>query len=470
MTRGWWKGRQTIEIAIIAAYFAVMLTIGIANRRKVRDADDFFVAGRKSSTPFVTGSLIATIIGGSAIMVTSQLGFSRGLSGAWWLLVGSIGLLVLAIFFAGKVRQFALYTLPELIKEQYDERMKLASSVLIVVAWTGVIAAQIIAAGKIMGVMGIGSLELWMAVFSLVFIAYILLGGQHAIVRTDTLQTLIIFAGIIAVLIVLMNEVGGFSGLADSLPAEQFSFPLGTDFGTYEFIGLLLLVGLTYVVGPDMYSRIFCARDAKTAKKAALWAALLIAPFALGVTVIGMGASVVFPDIAPDQAFPMVIREMLHPALAGIVLAALLCAFMSSADTTLMSASTILTVDIIGHFKKDMSQKQTLLLSRLGIVALGVVSLIMALYMGSIISAILFAFTVYTGGIILPVLAGFYKDKLKVNATGALIALIGGGSAALVSKIWSIKYLDLAALLICAVLLFAASFLSRRIQKQTLLD
>ncbi len=449
-----------------------MLTIGIANRRKVRNADDFFVAGRKSSTPFVAGSLIATIIGGSAIMVTTQLGFSRGLSGVWWLLVGSIGLLVLGIFFAGKVRKYALYTLPEIIKEQYDERMKLASSALIVIAWTGVIAAQIIAAGKIMGVLGIGSPELWMALFSLVFVAYILFGGQHAIVRTDTLQTVIIFGGIIAVLIVLMKEVGGFNGLADSLPQEQLSFPLGAGFGAYDLIGLLLLVGLTYVVGPDMYSRIFCAKDTRTAKKAVLWAALLIVPFALGVTVIGMGASAVFPDIASDQAFPVVIKEMLHPALAGIVLAALLCAFMSSADTTLMSASTILTVDIIGHFKKDLNQKQMLLVSRLGIVVLGIVSLALALYMGSIIKSILFAYTIYTGGIILPVLAGFYRDKLKVNATGALVALIGGGSVALVSKIWSIKYLDLAALLICAVLLFAASFISRKIQKkkQTLLD
>jgi SSS family solute:Na+ symporter len=203
-----------------------MLAIGVVSRRRVQGADDFFVAGRKSSAPFITGSLIATIIGGSAVMVTTQLGFSRGLSGAWWLLVGSIGLVVLGVFFAGKVRQFALYTLPELIKEQYDERMKLASSVLIVVAWTGVIAAQVIAAGKIMGVLGIGSPQLWMALFSLVFISYILLGGQHAIVRTDTLQTVIIFSGIIVVLVALLNEVGGFSGLRQSLPPEQFSFPL----------------------------------------------------------------------------------------------------------------------------------------------------------------------------------------------------------------------------------------------------
>jgi SSS family solute:Na+ symporter len=181
-----------------------------------------------------------------------------------------------------------------------------------------------------------------------------------------------------------------------------------------------------------MYSRIFCARDGKTARKAVLWAALLIVPFALAVTVIGMGASALFPGITADQAIPQVITEMLPPALAGIVLAALLCAFMSSADTTLMSASTILTVDIIGYFKPNLSQKQSLLISRLGIVLLGG-SLVLALYMNSINQRHLFAYTVYTR--ISAVIAVSTRIS-EVNATGALIALIGGGGGA-VSKIWA---------------------------------
>lgn len=219
------------ELIIITLYFLAMLAIGIASRRKARGADDFFVAGRRGSSPFITGSLLATIIGGSATIGMAGLGFKQGLTGAWWLLVGSIGLVFLGLFFAQKVRRLALYTLPELIEKQYDRRMALAASVLIVVAWVGVIAAQIIAAGQILSILGMGSPTLWMAISTVIFITYTALGGQHAIIRTDALQAVIIFVGISGGLALLLSRLGGWDGLQSSLSPGQFSFPLSPQFG-----------------------------------------------------------------------------------------------------------------------------------------------------------------------------------------------------------------------------------------------
>jgi len=455
-----------LELIVVAVYFACIVAIGVVSKRGARGADDFFVAGRRGSTLFITGSLLATIIGGSAVMVTARLGFTRGLTGVWFLLVGSIGLVVLGLFFAKKVRRFGLYTLPELVGKQYDGRISLVASILIVVAWIGVIAAQIIAAGQIMSILVIGNPLLWMVIFTAVFIAYTILGGQYAVIRTDILQTVIVFAGIFGCLALLLPHLGGFSGLKDSLSPEQFAFPLSSQFGGYDLIRLLLLVGLTYVVGPDMYSRLFCARDDKVARTSVFWTALLIIPFALGVTVVGMGASALFPQIAADQAFPTVIKEVLPPFLGSIVLAALLCAFMSSADTVLLTASTILTVDIVKRFKPSLSQEKTLSLSRWGVVGLGVCSLVLALYLNNILDAILFAYTVYSAGLILPIIAGFYKGRLKVTSTGALVAIIGGGSTALISKLFDIKYLDLGALLIGGLLLFIVSFIDNKMRNR----
>ncbi len=449
-------------LIIIALYFLVMLAIGIASRRKTRGADDFFVAGRKSSSPFIVGSLLATIIGGSATIGMAGLGFQRGLTGAWWLLVGSIGLIFLGLFFARKVRRLALYTLPELVEKQYDRRMALATAILIVVAWIGIVAAQIIAAGKILGILGVGSPAIWMVVFTVIFVTYTLLGGQHAIIRTDVLQSVIIFLGVFAGLALLLTRLGGWEGLQSSLPAEHFAFPVSPQFDGAALITLLLLVGLTYVVGPDMYSRIFCARDDGVARTATLWTAVLIIPLAFAITVIGMGAASLFPGITPEQAFPTVISELFSPLLGGIILAALLCAVMSSADTTLLSASTILSIDIIGRFRSTANQSGVLPRSRWAIVLLGICALIVALMLKGVISALLFAYTVYTAGVILPVLAGFFKNRLKVTPTGALAALIGGGSAGLISKLFAIKYLDLGALLISGALLFLVSYIDRR--------
>ena len=451
-----------LELIIITAYFAGMIAVGVVNRRRAREADDFFVAGRKGSSLFITGSLLATIVGGSATIGMAGLGFTQGLTGAWWLLVGSIGLVFLGLFLAKRVREFRLYTLPGLVEKQYDGRVALAASVLIIIAWIGIIAGQIIAAGKIMSVLGIGDPLLWMVLFTAVFVAYTILGGQYAVIRTDTVQAVIVFAGIFGGLALVLSRLGGLGGLRSSLPPEQFAFPLSPQFGGVDLIKFLLLIGLTYVVGPDMYSRLFCAKDGQTARTSTLWAALLIIPVAFGITLIGMGASALFPQISPEQALPMVVKEVLPPFLGGIVLAALLCAVMSSADTTLLSASTILTVDIIGRFKPALGQGETVTISRWMIVVLGVGSLAMALALKGVINALLFAYTIYTAGLILPVIAGFYRNRLRVTALGALAAVIGGGLAALTSKLFDIKYLDLGALLISVLLLFLVSFIDNK--------
>jgi SSS family solute:Na+ symporter len=93
-------------------------------------------------------------------------------------------------------------------------------------------------------------------------------------------------------------------------------------------------------------------------------------------------------------------------------------------------------------------------------------SLILALALKGVINALLFAYTVYTCGLILPVIAGFYKDRLKVTPWGALAAIIGGGSAAVASKLLDIKYLDLGALLISGLLLLVVSLIDRRLKSR----
>lgn len=447
------------QLAIVILYFIIVMGVGAASRRKQWGLDDFFVSGRRVSTVFITGSLLATIIGGSAIIGMSGLGFNRGLTGSWWLLVGCAGLLVLGTFFAKKVREFGLFTLPELAGKQYDNRVALASSVLIAVAWLGIIAGQIIAAGKILSALGIGSPVLWMVLFSLVFISYVMIGGQKAIIRTDILQAVIIYAGIFAALGITLWHVGGLSGLRNTLPADHFSFPVSSQFGLPELLSFFLLIGLAYVVGPDIYSRLFCARDSRTARKAVFWAAALLLPVALAITLIGMGASSLFPGISSEQAFPVLITTLFPAWIGGLVLAALVSAIMSSADTTLLSASAIVTVDILGRYKPSWDKKKLVSYSKIVMLILGVMSLGLALMLQGVISALLFAYTIYTCGVILPVLAGFYRDRLRITSNAALAAIIGGGLAGLASKIWAVKYLDLGAILISALLLLFVSLI-----------
>ena len=472
-----------LPLIIVIIYFVAMIGLGLSTRKQAKNAGSFFVAGRSGSTLFITGSLLATIIGASATIGMAGLGFTRGLTGAWWILVGSVGLIVLGFLFARKVREYGFYTLPALVEKQYGRVPAMAGSLLIVVAWMGIIAGQIIAAGKIMAVLGLGSLvigsfqidgtTLWMLISTAVFIFYTVLGGQRAVLKTDLWQTIIIFLGIFSGLAFVLYKVGGFSGLKAGLPAAYFSFPVSEKFDAYQLINLLLLVGLTYVAGPDMYSRIFSAKDGQVARKSVFWTAGLLVPLALGITLIGMTAAVLYPNITAEQAFPTVIKNVMPPVLVGLVLAALLSAVMSSAVTCLLSASTILTTDVIYKFKPSITEDKLLVISRWGIVILGLVALAVALLLKGIINSLMFAYTIYTAGLIPVVIASFFKEKLRVTSIGALAAIIVGGTTGLFIKIYSnnLKNADFAALinlvplLISIVLLFTVSWVDHYLKK-----
>ncbi len=460
------------QLFIIILYFLAIIGIGLWSKRKSSGRDGFFVAGRQGTTFLITGSLLATAVGGSVTVGMAGLGFEQGLTGAWWLLVGSIGLLISGFFFARKVRRVALYTLPELIEKQYGSRVALVASILIVIAWTGVVAGQIVAAGRVLSILGMGTTIFWMIIFTAVFVTYACLGGQLSIIRTDVFQAAILFAGIFIALALVFSWVGGMEGLRVSLPPAYFSFPLSPEFNGKMLVSLLILVGATYVVGPDMYTRLFCAREEKTAQRSALLAAFLFIPLAFAIALIGMGAKVLYPGISAEQAFPQVIAGVLSPGLSGLMLAALVAALMSSADTCLLSQSVILTEDIIKRFRPSLDEKKTILLTRSSILALGLVALGLALALKSVISSLLFAYTIFTWGVVVPVVAGFYKSKLKVTPQGALAALVGGGVVGLVGKIPGLNIpfgddLGLIGFAISAILLFGVSFIVRKKGFQT---
>jgi SSS family solute:Na+ symporter len=300
-------------------------------------------------------------------------------------------------------------------------------------------------------------LTVLMLITTSVFIIYTALGGQYSIIRTDFIQSIILLAGIIICAGFLINDFSSTGHTLGSLPDYYFSFPVSSKFGWTDVISMIILVGATYVVGPDIYSRLFCARDEKTARKSALLTSLILIPIAFIIVFIGMGAKVFFPDIIPDESFSTIIRELLPVGISGLVIAALLAAIMSSADTCILTTSTILTEDIIKRIFPKMKEKKELILSRSNIVIIGCIALVIAVFIGGIIKSLLLAYTIFTSGIVIPVIAGFYKDKLKVTAQGAFAAIIGGGGTALIIKLLEVKNLDMLGFGICIVLLFVVS-------------
>ena len=135
------------------------------------------------------------------------------------------------------------------------------------------------------------------------------------------------------------------------------------------------------------------------------------------------------------------IHYLFPVGLNGLIIAALLSAMMSSADTCLLTTSTILSFDVLRSLVHgEMPEGRLLLLSRVFIVLIGAASLFIALALKGVIASLLLGYTVYTSGLIFPILLGFFRNSLGLNKEGAIAAMVFGGGLALIGKLmgWSL--------------------------------
>lgn len=433
---------------IIVVYLLAILTIG-AWKLRMRNLEDYHLAGRSLRMIFLIGTFCATIVGASSTIGMAGLGFSIGLPGAWWMLSGTIGLLLLTLF-AGKIRSTGCYTLPQLVGSFYGERARTAASILIAVSWIGVIAVQIIASGNILSAVFGGNGTLYMVACTVVFVLYTAHGGLSSVIRTDLLQFLIIIIGMILLFHAALNASGPGLLLSESFPTSE-------KMGGWEVISMLLVVGSAYLVGPDMYSRLLSAQSPWEARISAFISAIVLIPLAFLITSLGIFSRSLYPTISPEQAIPSLLTELLSPAIEGIVAAALLAAFMSSADTSLMTVTSILTLDIYKKIIPTASSHHLIQVSRMAVLIIGASALLLAVSMPGITKTLLIAYTVFTSGLLLPVVAGFYKDRLGLTSSGALSALVGGGATAI---IFGQSY-PLLGMTVSGIFLFGVSYLER---------
>lgn len=416
---------------ILLAYLLLMIGIGIYSSRKIRHAGDYLVAGNRGNIWQITGSLLATILGSSAILGSCDLAFTQGWAAAWFLLSGAIGLLML-LFVAPLVKRYGKYTLPQLIGDQYGKEAKIIASLVIPIAWIGVIGAQIIGGAKVMNSFFGFSYETSVWGIGLLFIFYTAIGGQISVIKTDVSQAIIIILGVMAVAVYLYF---GTPLKEATVPIKTFPFNAG--FHPMDLFVLFLTYSTTFLVGPDIYTRLFCASNEKIARKSVLFTALILIPFAFLITYVGVFASRQYPDFDFRQGSSLisVMNHILPEWGIGLLVAAILSAVMSSASTTLLTSSVIVT----NIFREDLDSKASIRLTKLIMLIIGLLSILLSLKVTSIVQSLLIALTFFSGAFILPVLAGllgFRNNKVQSN-----LAIIIGGMTALTGKIISI-YVD----------------------------
>jgi len=214
-----------------------------------------------------------------------------------------------------------------------------------------------------------------------------------------------------------------------------FSFPVSRQFGWYQLLVFYpLIVGMPYLVGPDIYSRVLCARDGDSARRASLLAAAAVVPISLILALLGLLIHASFPGITPEAALPHAVSVLSPAGLKGLIVVGIMGAIMSSADTTLISASTVVSLNVVSPLA-GLDQKGELRLTKTLVLVIGCGAWGIAAFQEGIITSLLLAFTVFVGGVALPTLASFWKDRLGVNSAGAFWAVLVGGGLAVLGEV-----------------------------------
>ncbi|MDO9615882.1 MAG: sodium:solute symporter family protein [Bacteroidota bacterium] len=411
-----------MKTIILIVYALILFLIGIYSYLKIKTPVDYFLAGKKTGIWQVSGSLLATILGGSAILGTIGLAENQSWASAWYILAASLGLFGL-LPIVRKVYAKGKFTLPELIGQYYGESARKVTSVIIPIAWLGIVAAQIIAGAQIL--VSFFGLEYSNGVYLTagIFIVYTYIGGQVSIMRTDLFQAFFILAGVILTAIMIpANQL-------PALPDFTDNFPFNAHYSPFDLFILILTFSSTFVVGPDIYSRVFCAKDSKTAFRSVLIVASILIPFAFVLSYVGMYAATFHQGAQNSSALVNLANIYLPEWASGILVAALISAVLSTASTTLLTTSMILSE----LFHKDINNQKSFVQTKLFIIAVGVVSMLISLKITSIVSSLLLALSFYSGAFIIPMIAALFN--LPYNKRFSIAAMLLGGILALTGKL-----------------------------------
>jgi len=406
-----------VFLIALGIYLLIFLIISLLDMKGIKTFTDYAVAGRVQGSFAVTMTLLATVVGASTTIGICDTVYSIGFPGIWWLAFGAIGLILQSVFISGKVRATEADTLPDLAKITVGRGAELIIALIIVISWIGVIAGQLVAMNSLIS-FATGRSDTWLFVIvSAVVIIYTLIGGQSSVVKTDKLQFIIIIVSSVLCCAYLYLVKGDATGnVATNIEL------LNDNYTTRNLLTQFFVIGGVYFLGPDIISRNFISRDENTAKKSALIAGIGLFGFSLVITLIGMWIRYnVTPDQLADSKALMYIAGVLPKYISIPLIFGLLSAILSSTDTCIINASSI--------FVKDIMKRESVRNIRITVAVIGAIAIVLAVSgRGDIMSLLTGAYSVYTPGVIFPLLVAILSyRKNGVRPALWISAVIVGG-------------------------------------------
>jgi len=448
-----------IDWCIIIGYVIIIVTVGVYIKRYISNVTDFIIAGRGLKTFLAVATMIGTELGLVTVMYSAQKGFNGGFAAFHIALAASIVTLVVGLtgFIVVPLRRMNIMTIPEFYERRFGRDVRILGGAIL--AFSGILnMGMFLKAGSIfvMGITGMTEaihLKVTMSVLLGMVLLYTALGGMVSVVVLDYIQFVVISFSLLATSLLSIKYLG-WHNIIDTvsrLKGQAGFNPFHSEgFGVSYVVWMFFLGLVSCAVWQTAVIRACAAENTRTVKKIYIWSSIgflirFLLPNFFGICAFVYISqheslkSIFIPDVGSVDsqvtliAMPVFLSQILPAGLIGIISAGMLAAFMSTHDSYLLCWSSVLTQDVVAPwFKKGLSSKTRLLLTRIFIIAIGIFILVWGLwyplgedlwdYM-AISGAIYF-----TGAIALLVFGLYWKRASRV---GAYLALICGFGAVL---------------------------------------
>ncbi|WP_433875623.1 sodium/proline symporter PutP [Sinomonas atrocyanea] len=437
---------QTFQLIAIAVYLAAMLGIGYYAYRRTTSIDGYMLAERGLRPSVAALSANAADMSGWLLMGLPGAIYASGLIEAWIAVGLTVGAWLNWKFVAPRLRAYTeisdnAITIPSFFEKRLKDHshlLRVAAALVILVFFTFYVSSGMVAAGKFF-VSSFGWPYLsGMLIVAGITLLYTLFGGFLGATLTDVAQGLLMFVALIAVPVVVVLNMGDLAGAVTTM---QSANPEALDLfaGLQDKGGLLwgLAIfstaawGLGYFGQPHIIVRFMALRtpgEARIGRRVSTTWMVLTALGAIGTALIGIAYFAGSPERAlkdPETVFLILSQIFFHPFIAGLVLAAVLAAIMSTMSSQLIVCSSALVEDLYNIVGRTASPKAQLALGRLGVLVVALVAALLALDSDSkILDLVSFAWAGFGAAFGPIVLLSLYWRRL--TAAGAFAGLVTG--------------------------------------------
>src|ERR1700746_3577102 len=370
-----------LDLTIIGVYFLVVFGIGFYFSRKERTSEEYFLAGRDVGWFFIGASLFVSNISTEHFIGLSGTGASSGLAVGHFEWLACLILLILGWVFVPFYLRSNVFTMPEFLERRFNRQSAVYLAGISIIAYIFTkISVQLYAASVVLE--RVAGWSLWKTAVVLVIATgiYTVAGGLAAVIYTDTVQTLILITGAVALTIIGLGRVGGLEHLRTMVPPDYFHMIKPSSDANFPWTGIFFgapILGIWYwCTDQVIVQRVLSARDEGHAKAGTIFAGFLKILPVFMLVLPGIVAYALFQDqvsTKPDYAYPTLVLNLLPTGLVGLVMAALLAAVMGAMSSVFNSASTLVTLDFYKKLRPLSSEAQ---LVNFGRVATGVMVLL----------------------------------------------------------------------------------------------